>query len=304
MKGEKLIQEPSKCLSNVLKNFSVFERKNSNNIQLNKLKSNQNQLDDQSKKGKHVVINIDPQDSTKVNISTAQNTVVYNIKEVKPLLVQEKKTTASQTQSRPRPNSLSIAGNETNKSKRNRSKSIDHTSKQKQHEMLPSFEALNKIKEKLLHSSPDLHDCIGVVSDNESTPLVSEGSLKSGQSSDVRSSDSNGFHSPISPHSLSPDYMKSVKDNSFNLNSDSTPTPNSSQTNLFSQGGHNVSKKKKNTRSRRHSDTCSLSLSMKSSNSNFSMQSSSSSSKQLSRQSALEFEENFEDIHCDSDKIC
>ncbi|XP_045472917.1 kinase D-interacting substrate of 220 kDa B isoform X2 [Harmonia axyridis] len=300
------LSESSRCSSQVPS--PVFERRNSNNIKLGNLKSNQNQLDDSSKRPKHVVINIDPQDSTKVNISTAHNTASYNIKEVKPLL-QDKKTAAAQTKGRPRPNSLSISANEPKGNKaRNRSKSIDHTAKQKHQENLPTFDALNKIKEKLLHSSPELHDGIGGNSDNESTPLVSElsASPKSGHSSDVRSSDSNGFHSPISLHSLSPDYMKKVEENPNNLNSESTPTPNSSNTNLFSpissSEGGNVSTKKK-ARSRRHSDSCSLSLSMKSTGSNYSSQSS-TSSKQLSRQSALEFEENFEDIHCYPDKIC
>ncbi|XP_044755573.1 kinase D-interacting substrate of 220 kDa B isoform X5 [Coccinella septempunctata] len=293
------LSESSRCSSQLPS--PVLERRNSNTIQLGKLK-NQNQLDDPFKKGKHVVINIDPQDSTKVNISTAHNTVSYNIKEVKPLLQQEKKTTASQTRNRPRPNSLSIAGNESkSRSVRNRSKSIDHTAKQKNNEMLPSLDALNKIKEKLLHSSPELHEGIGALSDNESTPLVSElsASPKSGHSSDVRSSDSNGYHSPISPHSLSPDYMTSVKENSIIFSSDSTPTPNSSNANLSPSNG-DFGKKKKNVRSRRHSDSCSLSLS-KSTGSNNSIQSS-SSSRQLSRQSALE--ESFEDIPCDLDKIC
>ncbi|XP_030768252.1 kinase D-interacting substrate of 220 kDa B isoform X3 [Sitophilus oryzae] len=133
----------------------------------------------ESSKGRHVVIKTDPE-VQKVSISSNTSTVVYETHPSKPLV-------------RARPNSLGLGHRDSRPHKppcRNRSKSIDHTqmTTRKDHKKI-SLDKLQKFREKLLQSSPELNE----TSDNESTPLVSEVSSpsnKSGESSDTKTSES------------------------------------------------------------------------------------------------------------------
>lgn len=173
-----------------LKNYYIFlpvgERKRSNSIKLSNLK----QPDSNQKKSKHVIINTESSDPPP----------------------QELRNVSSQT--RVRPVSLTLHKGEAKaKFSRNRSKSIDYNAQKKQ----KSFEKVHKLKEKLLHSSPELSEN---VSDNESTPLVSEISTPS--ASDIiktSSSASSSFPlSPLSQKSLSPDIKPGKDQNMTEMN--------------------------------------------------------------------------------------
>lgn len=110
--------------------------------------------------------------------------------------VQQVRHTASQT-TKPRPKSLHLLKTE-------RSKSIDENNKKEKRK----DNKLSRLKEKLLHSSPELTENL---SDNESTPLVSElsTSSKSVHSNDLRTSTSNSM--PLSPLSQkSPDLQQII----------------------------------------------------------------------------------------------
>nr|XP_022916026.1 kinase D-interacting substrate of 220 kDa isoform X5 [Onthophagus taurus] len=118
----------------------VLDNRPSNNIKLSKIKPNNIE-----NKPKHILI--EGGDSGKL-----KTTLLYN-------------TNTKQTKgnTRARPTSLHL---KTNREKlRSRSKSIDTPQKK-----VNSFEKLHKLKEKVLHSNPELNED---PSDNESTPLVS-----------------------------------------------------------------------------------------------------------------------------------
>ncbi|XP_049824208.1 kinase D-interacting substrate of 220 kDa B isoform X3 [Aethina tumida] len=254
-------------------------------------------IEDFNKRGRHVVIKTGYTDNTpRVSISSNNSTVLYENMDEKP---QQYKTTGSQT--KPRPSSLYLIKHEQRHkpSIRNRSKSIDN-SQQKKEKKESSFERLHRLKEKLLHSSPELNEN---ASDNESTPLVSEVSTpsKSGQSTEVKTSESNSLvASPVSHKSLSPDQPTKIQTRSeMNLTetTDMSPSiyddPNDrSITNpSFSPEFH--------MRPRTMSDCTNSSVSgLDHFQSNYSVHSHSSSSP-LSRQNAMESEENLTDVFCD-----
>lgn len=227
-------------------------------------------------------------------------------------LLYEYKHTASQTKSRP--NSLNLIksdGRPLKQSMRNRSKSIDTSQKEEKKEK-KGFEKLLILKEKLLHSSPELNE----TSDNESTPLVSEVSTpsKSGQSLEVKSSSSSFPLSPISQKSLSPEkpltkYTRSEQN--LTDTTDISPSAAFSDSNIFidpqyTGGGKSciISPENYPERRRTMSEDTSASISLylgsvEHSNSNYSIHSCSQSSGHLSRQNALDSEENLTDIYCE-----
>lgn len=142
-----------------------------------------------SNKGRHVVI--------KTNGDPGHISVLYSPQgeTSKTPLLQEYTT---------RPSTLLI----TETKMPNRSKSIDNQKKTK--------EKLQRFKEKILHSSPELND----TSDNESTPLVSEVSSpsKSGQSSEIKSDEIASIsETPTSQTSLSPDIKLRFTRSELNL---------------------------------------------------------------------------------------
>ncbi|XP_072386697.1 uncharacterized protein Arms isoform X3 [Diabrotica undecimpunctata] len=252
------------------------------------LKSSEN-----SSKGRHVVIKTElPDTPPRICISTTKASVSYET----PLL-QEHKTTASQTKQRP--SSLNFHKGE--RRLRTRSKSIDNSPKGEKRETKINLDTLHRLKEKLLHSSPDLNE----TSDNESTPLVSEVSTpsKSGHSSEIRTPSSRSYPlSPVSQKSLSPEKTPKVTRSEQNL----TDATELSQTNVFSEGfTEGMGDQSNNYAERRRtiSDDIGSSVSLylgsiERSCSNFSVPSSQSSGR-LSRQDNVESQENLTDIYCD-----
>lgn len=231
--------------------------------------SNLKQLENKERKcSKHVVINTETSEGTTQNV-------------------------ASQTKSRPVVLTLFKSDTKTTKFSRNRSKSIDYNPKTTtKPEKNSSFEKIHKLKEKLLQSSPDLSENI---SDNESTPLVSEISSPSvSEGAKTSSSASSSFPlSPLSQKSLSPSRNKSEQ----NL-------PNAAELNMIvTQCGSNT-EFSKYRRSRTASDSLSnYSISPLLTESSFSLNTISHSSLHLSRQDALD-DENAEsdiltDVYCD-----
>lgn len=134
-----------------------------------------------SRKQKHVIIKTESLDNSKL-----KTLVYYDAKPTtKTALLQEYKTAGNQM----RPATLHLKGDRTSKS-RLRSKSIDNPQRKIARQV--SATLTDKLKEKFLHSSPDLNDN---ASDNESTPLVSS-STKTSNSLPL---------SPLSVASITPD---------------------------------------------------------------------------------------------------
>lgn len=135
--------------------FTVGERRGSISIKMSNLKNSNPSLesgDGSRRSSKHVVIKTDPiRDSPRGSITSFSDLT------------------------RPRPSTLFLLKEgRSAKQLRNRSKSIDASQKvpklNTNDVKTTSLDKLHKLKEKLLHSSPDLNDN----SDTESTPLVSE----------------------------------------------------------------------------------------------------------------------------------
>lgn len=231
--------------------------------------SNLKQADNKERKQKHVVIS----DTT----------------------AHEMRNATSQTKSRPISLHLCKGDGKTTKFSRNRSKSIDYNAQKKtgKPENNLSFERLHTLKEKLLHSSPELSENI---SDNESTPLVSE--ISSQSPSDfgkTSSSASSSFPlSPLSQKSLSPDPKPSRNKSEQNL-------PNATEMNTFVTLYGNKAEFAKCKRPRTASDSLSsYSISPLLTESNVSLNTISHSSSHLSRQDALDDENDFlTDVYCD-----
>jgi hypothetical protein len=206
-----------------------------------------------------------------------------------------------------RPNSLQLLKNESKQTRplmRNRSKSIDGQKKKTN----KNFEKLQRLKEKLLHSSPELNEN---ASDNESTPLVSEVSTpsKSGQSSDIKSSNSNSESFPLSPilqKNVSPEVKHRQTRSEQNLTDTTDVSPvlsfhdNIYLSNIGSGSGGNSLSPKHAPLTRTMSESTSIS-GIISSCSNVSLHSgkNSQSSGHLSRQNALDSEEDIADCYCD-----
>ncbi|CAH1969298.1 unnamed protein product [Acanthoscelides obtectus] len=256
---------------------------------------------------RHVVIRTDyTETNPRVSLSTTNTTVMYEQKvSNKTPLLHEYKHTASQTKSRP--SSLPLKP-----SLRNRSKSIDNSQKDEKKEK-KSFESLHRLKEKLLYSSPDLNE----TSDNESTPLVSEVSTpsKSGQSSEAKTSSSKSFPlSPESQRSLSPEKpLTKFTRSEMNLTetTELSPTGAFSDSQIFldnqdtyGANDYPLTPDYYHERKRTLSDGTSTSVSaylvsLDHSHSNHSIHSCSQSSGHLSRQNALDSEENLTDVYCE-----
>lgn len=235
--------------------------------------SNLKQTDNKERKCKHVVINTEFSESKQPEATTS--------------------ITA-------RPVSLHLCKGDgkTAKFSRNRSKSIDYNSKKAKSEKNLSFEKLHKLKEKLLQSSPELSENH---SDNESTPLVSEVSSPSpSECLKTSSSASSSFPlSPLSQKSLSPD----VK---INKNKSEQNLPNAAELNMMvTICGSKTDLSK--FRCRTTSDSLSsYSVSPLLTGSSISLNTISHSSLHLSRQDALD-DENEEgdvltDVYCDPDR--
>ncbi|CAH1112571.1 unnamed protein product [Psylliodes chrysocephalus] len=262
------------------------------------LKSGENS----NNKGRHVIIKADYSETKpRICISTTNTSVSYETPaSTKTPLLQEYKNMASQTK---RPSSLNFNKGENRHTRlRTRSKSIDTSQKDERRDR-KNADALLKLKEKLLHSSPDLNDA----SDNESTPLVSEVSTpsKSGQSSDIKSPSSKSFPlSPSSQKSLSPEKTSKFTRSEQNLSDATELSPSTMllDNNVFAdhQTGSNNFGERRRTMSDDISSSISLYLgSLDRSTSNFSVHSSHSSGGHLSRQNALDSQENLTDIYCD-----
>lgn len=257
--------------------------------------SNLKSSDDNNKKNKHVVIKTDD-----IQVASTSSS--------KPAL--EVKNAASQT--RVRPSSLHLLKSEAKVKTRNRSKSIDYnTQKRLKTEKTTNFDKLHKLKEKLLHSSPDLNDS---VSDDEGTPLVSE--ISSPSPSDfakTSSSASSSFPlSPLSQRSLTLDAKKFQVRSEQNLTEMTELSPMTSVYDplLYPVSSKDSGPKKLDvspTTLRPRSNTfcesvSNYSLSPVLSNSTFSLHSKNSQSfTHLSRQDAVESEEVLTDVYCDPD---
>lgn len=235
--------------------------------------SNLKQPENKERKCKHVVINTEfTEDATQ--------------------------TASPQTKSRPVSLTLGRGDEKTTKFSRNRSKSIDYNSKKTKSDKNASFEKLHKLKEKLLQSSPELSENI---SDNESTPLVSEISSPS-PSEFVKTSSSASSSFPLSPlsqKSLSPDVKHSRHKSEQNL-------PNAIELNTIATSPESRIEFSKCRRSRTTSDTLSsYSISPLLTGSSVSLNTISHSSLHLSRQDALDDDEIDEecdiltDVYCD-----
>ncbi|KRT81831.1 hypothetical protein AMK59_5196 [Oryctes borbonicus] len=178
----------------------VSERSRANSMKMSLLSSNQD-TNEPVRRPKHVVIKTESLDNSK-----SKMLVYYEAKPTtKTALLQEYKTS-----SQGRPSTLQLK-NERMMKTRCRSKSIDNSQKKIPRQSSASF--THKLKEKFLHSSPELNEN---ASDNESTPLVSS-STKTSNSIQL---------SPLSIQSITPD--KDILHSSPELNenaSDNESTP-------------------------------------------------------------------------------
>ncbi|XP_056641807.1 kinase D-interacting substrate of 220 kDa B isoform X1 [Diorhabda sublineata] len=291
--SESLSDHSSRCSSQPPS--PVSERKISVNSMTkhSNLKSNEN-----VSKGRHVIIKTDYSETApRISISTTKASVSYEtlVTNKTPLLQGHSNNMGSH--SKQRPSSLNFNKNDGRRAKfKTRSKSIDNSPKGEKRDKI-NFDTLHRLKEKLLHSTPDLND----TSDNESTPLVSEVSTpsKSGHSSEIKTPSSRSYPlSPSSQKSLSPEKPKMTR-SELNIGD----ADDSSIAQDISDG---FTERKANQRSyygerrRTMSDEISNSVSMhlmERSSSNLSVRSSQSSGR-LSRQNALDSLENLTDIYC------
>ncbi|KAI4462246.1 ankyrin repeat-containing [Holotrichia oblita] len=158
----------------------VLVRSRANSMKMSLLSSNQELNDSTNRKPKHVVIRTESFDNTKL-----KTFVYYETKpSTKTKLLQEYNASSQM-----RPSTLQLKNERVSKY-RSRSKSIDNS--QKKSTKQSSTSLTHKLKEKFLHSSPELNEN---ASDNESTPLVSS-STKTSNSIPL---------SPLSVQSITPD---------------------------------------------------------------------------------------------------
>lgn len=233
-----------------------------------------------------MIIKTDPE-CQKVSISSTDATVAYE-------------TTQSKSLDHPpghsqRPSSLNLGQKPQRMLLRTRSKSIDNSSKRSYSVKEKSRDKLQRFREKLLQSSPDLNE-----TSDESTPLVSEVSSPSNKSSDNKTA-SGSERIPLTVIEYISENSKSEK------NQTSEPDPDSpNKTN-------SPDYKPSNLRTRTLSGDSDSSLTgflqtieankeeVKASNS--SLQSLSPGSGHLSRQDALDSEENLTDAYCNPGRI-
>lgn len=277
--------------------FSVPERKISVGSKQSSLKTGDN-----SNRTRKVVIKTD---YTTLNARNINANISESISNKTPLL-QEYRHAASQTKQRP--TSLNLMRSD--KSLRTaagkiRSKSIDNGQREERREEKrdkKSFESLHRLKEKLLHSNPELNE----TSDNESTPLVSEVSTpsRSGQeSSELRTSSSKSFPlSPVSQKSHSPEKVSKYTRSEQNF-TDTTELTSPTAEDFKGNSGANdysITPMRRRTLSDDNSTSLSIYLgSLEPSISNVSLQSCTPSPGHLSRQDALDSDEHFTDVYCD-----
>lgn len=235
------------------------------------------------------------------NVSSSHTESITN----KTPLLQEYRNVGSQTKQRP--TSLNLVRSEKPlrpSAGRIRSKSIDNSQKvdkREERKDKKSFESLHRLREKLLHSNPELNE----TSDNESTPLVSEVSTpsRSGQeSSEMRTSSSKSFPlSPMSQKSLTPEKVSKCTRSEQNLTETTEISP-SVEVFLGNGGANNCINTPVRRRTLSDDNSTSLSIYLGSSepcNSNLSLHSCSPSPAHLSRQDAIDSDENFTDVYCD-----
>ncbi|XP_076265241.1 ankyrin repeat-rich membrane spanning isoform X2 [Rhynchophorus ferrugineus] len=242
-------------------------------------------------KGRHVIIKADPE-AQKVSISSNNATVIYE-------------THPGKGQIRPRPSSLGLMQRDARSQKvlstRTRSKSIDHSQIPRKEKKI-CLDKLQKFREKLLQSSPELNEN----SDNESTPLVSEVSSpsnKSGESSDPKTSESVSLS--LSQRTPSPDlnqrkYTRSEQNLSHSPEYSPFHAPLSDNA-----GQESTCLNSYRTRSRTMSGDSNSSvkaflnnMDTKEDSNSSSIHSFSHSSGHLSRQNAMDSDENLTDVYC------
>lgn len=297
-----------------------MERRPSNNIKLSNLKSTSHydaSGDLNQKRGKHVVISTD-NGGNRINVSTKTSSIIYETKvsNKTPLLLHEYKNASCQTRPPKRPSSL-YTKHEMKPSKHSskiRSHSIDNTETKKK---CSSLERLHKLKEKFLHSNTDVID---KVSDDESTPLVSDLSSPITLSPSDKSSCSSSLNSdPLTPSSSSKrcDRLPNFSSNNQKLSehnladiTEVTPTASLQDSSLYypqtSEATRSTSPERPKLRLRTMSECTDGSVSVLESNtklvtaSNISLYSKGSqSSGHLSRQDALDSETDLTDVFCD-----
>lgn len=158
-----------------------------------------------------------------------------------------------------------------------------------------SFEKLHKLKEKLLHSSPELNE---TNSDNESTPLVSEfSSCSPSEITKLSSSTSSSFPlSPLSQKSLSPVNKQELIRSEQNLTeiTEISPTTSLQDALLFPVSSKDSGPNSIGSRSRTISESKDTYCMLGGSN-----VSSSQSLSHLSRQDALDSGDFLTDVYCD-----
>ncbi|XP_066149832.1 kinase D-interacting substrate of 220 kDa B [Euwallacea fornicatus] len=245
-------------------------------------------------KGRHVIIKAES-DSHRVSISSNSSTVFY---ESKPLLEQNKS----------RPISLSLKEVKPHKpALRMRSKSIDNSNNPRRHvgtySKEKSRDKLQRFREKLLQSSPDLNE-----TSDESTPLVSE---VSSPSNEVKASGSERLAlTPLEPTFAG--QSRSEQNLLSNTPEYSSYTPSLVEAYEETKAESSIYNQPSKFRIRTLSGDSDSSLSgflsninpkEDISNSNGSLHSLSPSSGHLSRQDALDSEENLTDVYCNPGRI-
>lgn len=217
----------------------------------------------------------------RVSISSSDNTVAYE-------------TTHSKSLDNPpgfnqRPSSLNLGQKPQRMLLRTRSKSIDNSSKRSYSAKDKNRDKLQRFREKLLQSSPDVNE-----TSDESTPLVSEVSSPSNnKSSDVKTtSESERINLTVVEY-ISENNSKSEENQEPNKTNSPDYKPSKMRTRTLSgdsdsslTGFLQTIQAKEEIRA-----------------SNCSLQSLSPGSGHLSRQDALDSEENLTDVYCNPGRI-
>lgn len=229
-----------------------------------------------------MIIKTDPE-CQRVSISSSDATVAYETTQSKSL---DYPPGHSQ-----RPSSLNLGQKPQRMLLRTRSKSIDNSSKRIYSTKEKSRDKLQRFREKILQSSPDLNE-----TSDESTPLVSEVSSPSNKSSDLKTT-SGSERIPLT-------VIEFISENSSKSEENKSSEPEHQEDNSPDY--------KPSLRTRRRSGDSDSSLTgflqtiqtkEEISASNCSLQSLSPGSGHLSRQDALDSEENLTDVYCNPGRI-
>lgn len=226
-----------------------------------------------------MIIKTDPE-CQRVSISSSDATVAYETTQSKSL------------ESHQRPSSLNLGQKPSRMLLRTRSKSIDNSSKRIYSTKDKSRDKLQRFREKILQSSPDLNE-----TSDESTPLVSEVSSPSNKSSDLKTT-SGSERIPLT-------VIEFISENNSKSEENKTSEPEHQEDNKSNSPDY-----KPRTRTRSDDSDSSLTGFLQTiqtkeeiSASNCSLQSLSPGSGHLSRQDALDSEENLTDVYCNPGRI-